>query len=351
MVVVAGVTGGSTRAPTTGATFGAKAGGGGVEGANNAAKFSAERIGSVFDGGGVSTVGGAPLSDASSAAVKVGGRFAGRANVGGRFAFGGFDVAESVGGTRRGITTTRLHSGQRSLRPANSSFADMLLPQSHVNGIDIDSLANRASPAPVPGTSVFVSSKIVDFSALGKDDLELALSAPLRFALEGTRMRHVISALVQNQPGVLAHVSGMLASRGFNIDSLAVGATEDGNLSRMTFVVHGDQNVLEQARKQLGKIITVVRVDDISSQNYVERDLMLIKVNAQAAQRIEISLLVETFRGKVIDITADTLMIEISGSEDKIEAFISLMRGYGIIELARTGRIALVRGRKEGVSA
>ena len=164
-------------------------------------------------------------------------------------------------------------------------------------------------------------------------------------------MRHVISALVQNQPGVLAHVSGMLASRGFNIDSLAVGATEDGKLSRMTFVVHGDNGVLEQARKQLGKIVTVVRVDDISSQNYVERDLMLIKVNAQAAQRIEISLLVETFRGKVIDITADTLMIEISGSEDKIEAFISLMRGYGIIELARTGRIALVRGRKEGVSA
>ncbi len=165
-------------------------------------------------------------------------------------------------------------------------------------------------------------------------------------------MRHVISALVQNQPGVLAHVSGMLASRGFNIDSLAVGATEDGNLSRMTFVVHGDDGVLEQARKQLGKIVTVVRVDDISSQNYVERDLMLIKVTAAAAQRIEISLLVETFRGKVIDITSDTLMIEISGSEDKIEAFISLMRGYGIIELARTGRIALVRGRgKEGASA
>jgi acetolactate synthase I/III small subunit len=165
-------------------------------------------------------------------------------------------------------------------------------------------------------------------------------------------MRHVISALVQNQPGVLAHVSGMLASRGFNIDSLAVGETEDANLSRMIFVVHGDDGVLEQARKQLGKIVTVVRVDDISSQNYVERDLMLIKVAAKPEQRIEISLLVETFRGRVVDVTSDTMMIEISGSEDKIEAFIALMRGYGIVELARTGRIALVRGRaKEGASA
>ena len=165
-------------------------------------------------------------------------------------------------------------------------------------------------------------------------------------------MRHVISALVQNQPGVLAHVSGMLASRGFNIDSLAVGATENSALSRMVFVVQGDDNVLEQARKQLGKIVTVVRVDDISSQNYVERDLMLIKISAQSEQRIEVSLLVETFRGRVVDITDDTMMIEISGSEDKIEAFISLMRKYGILELARTGRIALVRGRgKQGESA
>ena len=164
-------------------------------------------------------------------------------------------------------------------------------------------------------------------------------------------MRHVISALVQNQPGVLAHVSGMLASRGFNIDSLAVGETENASLSRMVFVVHGDDGVLEQARKQLGKIVTVVRVDDISSQNYVERDLMLIKVSAKPEQRIDISLLVETFRGRVVDITSDTMMIEISGSEDKIEAFISLMRVYGIVELARTGRIALVRGRaKEGAA-
>ena len=158
-------------------------------------------------------------------------------------------------------------------------------------------------------------------------------------------MRHVLSALVQNQPGVLAHVSGMLASRGFNIDSLAVGETEEQQFSRMTFVVHGDDGVLEQVRKQLEKIVSVVRVDDISSQNHVERDLMLIKVVVPSEKRIEVSLLVETFRGRVVDITSDTLMIEISGTEEKIEAFISLMRPYGILQLARTGRIALVRGR------
>ena len=157
-------------------------------------------------------------------------------------------------------------------------------------------------------------------------------------------MRHVLSALVQNQPGVLAHISGMLASRAFNIDSLAVGETENPDLSRMTFVVHGDDAELEQVRKQLDKIITVVKVEDVSSVDHVERDLMLLKVKATAPQRAEISLLVEMFRGKVVDITPDTMMLEISGQESKIEAFIDLMRPYGILELARTGRIALVRG-------
>jgi acetolactate synthase-1/3 small subunit len=157
-------------------------------------------------------------------------------------------------------------------------------------------------------------------------------------------MRHVLSALVQNQPGVLAHISGMLASRGFNIDSLAVGETEVANLSRMIFVVHGDDAELEQVRKQLDKIVTVVAVQDISSEDFVERDLMLIKVRTTPQQRVEITLMVEMFRGRVVDISPETLMIEISGQERKIEAFIDLMRPYGIVELARTGRIALVRG-------
>src|SRR5205809_164645 len=134
---------------------------------------------------------------------------------------------------------------------------------------------------------------------------------------ERSDMRHVLSALVQNQPGVLAHISGMLASRGFNIDSLAVGETETPDLSRMTFVVRGDDAELEQVRKQLGKVVTVVKVLDISSEDFVERDLMLIKVTANAAQRTEISLLVEMFRGRVVDISQTNMMMEIAGQESK----------------------------------
>jgi acetolactate synthase-1/3 small subunit len=159
-------------------------------------------------------------------------------------------------------------------------------------------------------------------------------------------MRHVISAVVQNVPGVLAHISGMLASRGYNIDSLAVGETEDPQLSRMTFVLVGDDRVLEQVGKQLEKIVTVVRVDDISSQDFVERDLMLLKVAAAPGpKRTEVRELVDIFRGKIVDVGPEELLIELSGRESKIEAFIERMRPYGIIELVRTGRIAMVRGR------
>jgi acetolactate synthase-1/3 small subunit len=157
-------------------------------------------------------------------------------------------------------------------------------------------------------------------------------------------MRHVLSALVQNVPGVLSHISGMLASRGYNIDSLVVGETENPKLSRMTFVVVGDDNVLEQVRKQLEKIVTVVRVEDVSAQDHVERDLMLIKVVAPPGQRSEIRELTEVFRGKIVDVSPDMLMIEIAGQERKIEAFVELMRPFGIVEMARTGRIAMVRG-------
>jgi len=158
-------------------------------------------------------------------------------------------------------------------------------------------------------------------------------------------MRHVLSAIVQNVPGVLAHISGMLASRGYNIDSLAVGETEDPNLSRMTFVIVGDDRVLEQVRKQLEKIVTVVRVEDIGSQVYVERDLMLIKVKAATGgQRSEVRELVEIFRGRIVDVGEDEVMIEISGRENKVQAFIERMRPFGIIELVRSGRIAMVRG-------
>jgi len=159
-------------------------------------------------------------------------------------------------------------------------------------------------------------------------------------------MRHVISALVQNQPGVLAHVAGMFAARGFNIDSLVVGRTEDPAISRMTIVVVGDDRVLEQVRKQLGKVIPVVKVRDFEQVNYVERDLMLVRVHTAPERRPEVVDLVNLFRGRVVDVSRDSILIELSGTEEKIEAFVDLVRPYGIRELARTGVIAMPRGQQ-----
>ena len=160
--------------------------------------------------------------------------------------------------------------------------------------------------------------------------------------------RHLLSALVQNVPGVLAHISGMLASRGYNIDSLAVGETEDPTLSRMTF----DDQVLDQVRKQLEKIVTVVRVLDISSNDYVERDLLLVKVTAPAGGvRSEIRELVDIFRGQIVDVGEGEVMIEISGRANKVQAFIERIDRYGIVELVRTGRIAMVRSGSQITSS
>ncbi len=140
----------------------------------------------------------------------------------------------------------------------------------------------------------------------------------------------------------------MLASRGFNIDSLAVGETENKTLSRMTFVVVGDDRVLEQVRKQLEKIVTVVRVIDVSSRDFVERDLLLLKVQAPSGpKRAEIRELVDIFRGRIVDVGPEELMIEISGRENKVQAFIERVRPYGITELVRTGRVAMVRSDSE----
>lgn len=158
-------------------------------------------------------------------------------------------------------------------------------------------------------------------------------------------MKHVLSALVMNQPGVLAHISGMLASRAYNIDSLAVGATENPELSRITFVVNEDEKKLGQVRKQLEKIVTVVRVEDFSGEDFVERDLMLMKVSTENGRRGEIRELVDIFRGRIVDVSAKHVMIEISGRENKIEAFIDRMREFGILEMVRTGRIAMMRSR------
>ncbi len=157
-------------------------------------------------------------------------------------------------------------------------------------------------------------------------------------------MKHIISALVQNEAGVLAHISGLFAGRGFNIDSLAVGETEDPEVSRMTIVAEGDEQILEQIVKQLRKVITVIKVQDFSGKRYVERDLALIKVNAPAGRRGEIIELTNLFRGRVVDVAPSEMMIELSGPEDKLEAFLTLIRPYGIKEVCRTGRIALLRG-------
>ena len=157
-------------------------------------------------------------------------------------------------------------------------------------------------------------------------------------------MRNVISALVMNEPGVLANVAGMFAARGFNIDSLVVGRTEDPKLSRMTIVVVGDDNTLDQVRKQLAKLVPVVSVRDFKQAAYIERDLALITVGVGAHQRGEVIEVVGLFRGRVVDIAPESLLVELAGTEEKVEAFIELMKPYGIKELARTGIISMARG-------
>ncbi|MHC4260206.1 MAG: acetolactate synthase small subunit [Planctomycetota bacterium] len=159
-------------------------------------------------------------------------------------------------------------------------------------------------------------------------------------------MKHIISALVENKPGVLAHVAGMFAARAFNIDSLVVGRTEGPDLSRMTIVVVGDDRVVEQVRKQLAKIVPVVKVQDFAGEPVVARDLMLISVSAPPEKRPEICSLIEMFKGKVVDIGPKVLMVEVSGPESKIEAFINACRPYGIKSVARTGTIAMPRQTK-----
>jgi len=160
-------------------------------------------------------------------------------------------------------------------------------------------------------------------------------------------MKHIISALVENKPGVLAHVAGMFAARAFNIDSLVVGRTEEPGLSRMTIVVVGDDRVVEQVRKQLEKIVPVVKVQDFVGQPVVARDLMLISISAPAEKRPEIFSVIEMFEGKVVDIGNKFVMVEVSGPEEKIEAFINVCRPYGIKSVARTGTIAMPRQSKE----
>lgn len=157
-------------------------------------------------------------------------------------------------------------------------------------------------------------------------------------------MQHTITVLVENKPGVLARVSGLFARRGFNIESLAVSITDDPSVSRMTIVVGGDDIVLEQITKQLNKLIDVIRVVDYKDIAIVERELAMIKVNVEKTSRAEIMQMVDIFRAKIIDISDKTFTIEVTGSVDKVNALENLLSPYGIRELVRTGRIAMMRG-------
>lgn len=156
--------------------------------------------------------------------------------------------------------------------------------------------------------------------------------------------KHVLSVLVRNSAGVLSRVSGLFSRRGYNIDSLTVGRTEDVTISRMTITLTGDDDVLEQVKKQLEKLEDVIKVIDINPNNSVIRELVLIKVKADAENRAAINEVVKIFRSKIIDISVETLTIELTGDENKISALIKLMEQYGIKEMVRTGVTALQRG-------
>jgi len=156
-------------------------------------------------------------------------------------------------------------------------------------------------------------------------------------------MKHTIAILVENHFGVLSRVAGLFSARGFNIDSLAVGETHDSTVSRITVVVEGDLKVLDQIIKQLNKLVDVIKVKDISSEEHIARELVLIKVNCTTKHRSEIMQIVSTFRAKIVDVSLGHATVEVTGSEGKVDALIELLRPYGIIEVVRTGLIALGR--------
>jgi acetolactate synthase-1/3 small subunit len=161
-----------------------------------------------------------------------------------------------------------------------------------------------------------------------------------------TVRKHTIAVLVENKFGVLSRVAGLFSARGYNIESLSVGETLDSSVSRMTLVVRGDEFVLEQVMKQLHKLIDVIKVIDLTQENHVERELVLMRVNAEPQHRAEILRTADIFRAKVVDVTAATFTLEATGDEPKLSAFVELMRPMGIQELVRTGKVAIARGSK-----
>jgi len=159
-------------------------------------------------------------------------------------------------------------------------------------------------------------------------------------------MKHVLAVLVENKPGVLVRVAGLFARRGFNIESLAVGRTVDPAISRMTIEVDACERTLEQIVKQLNKLINVLKISVLSQEPSVHRELLLIKIKADSSTRPEIQHIVETFRAKTIDVSMQSMIIEVTGNEEKLEAIELLLSDYGILEIVRTGKIALLRGGK-----
>ena len=157
-------------------------------------------------------------------------------------------------------------------------------------------------------------------------------------------MKHILVALVEDKPGVLTRMASLFRRRGFNIESIAVGHSELPDLSRMTLVVSGSANILEQVRKQLDKVVDVVRVSDITGDGTIARELALIKVKATSSTRSEIMQIVDIFRANIVDVSPDSVTVEVTGDEEKINSLLNLLRSFGIKELARTGRIAMPRG-------
>jgi acetolactate synthase-1/3 small subunit len=168
-------------------------------------------------------------------------------------------------------------------------------------------------------------------------------------------MRHIVAILVENKFGVLSRVAGLFSGRGFNIESLTVAPTNDPTVSRMTVVTVGNDQVIEQVTKQLSKLIDVIKVTDLTGTEFVDREMVLIRVRAVDEGRAEVMRLVEIFRGKIVDVGSESIVIEVTGTDSKLEAFMSLLKPFGVTEIVRTGKVAISRGgteakRKKGES-
>jgi acetolactate synthase-1/3 small subunit len=181
-----------------------------------------------------------------------------------------------------------------------------------------------------PGTKELISLEELEAAGMGR-----------------TGRKHILSILVENKPGVLSRVTGLFARRGFNIDTLAVGPTDDPQFSRITLTLDGAVHPIDQVTKQLHKLVNVLKIRDLEPDETLARELALFKISADGAQRAEITQLVDIFRGKVVDVNRRAIVVEITGTQDKIEAFERLARPFGLVEMARTGEIAISRGRGE----